>query len=85
MHVSPDAAALARVLSRYEDHEAFCSERLRIRDKRGQVVPVRLYPGPRRLHELIRRIQGQRRPVRVCILKARQMFMSAGIAAQFSG
>jgi len=67
----------------HSDHERFCAECLKIRDKRGSVVPLRLTPAQVKLHAAVRRQQAAGKPVRLVDLKARQVHMSVGVAAEF--
>lgn len=70
----------------FTDHETFARECLSIRDKRGKTVPFAnptLQPAQVKLNNLIRKLREQGRPVRIIVLKARQVMISAGTAAQF--
>ena len=49
---------------------------LRIRDKKEQIVPLRPNPAQEKLYEIIMREQDAGRPVRIIILKARQLGFS---------
>jgi len=49
---------------------------LKIRDKSGKIVPLKLNPPQRRLYETIREQWKAKKPVRIIILKARQMGFS---------
>jgi len=71
------------LLSSFSDHARFCQESFSINDKRGVKVAFELYPAPTRLHELIQQQQRKGVPVRIICLKARQVFISAGVAAEF--
>lgn len=73
----------AKLLADFRDHEQFCRESFAIRNKRGLVVPFELYPAPTRLHKLIEKQQAAGKPIRIICLKARQVFISAGVAAEF--
>jgi hypothetical protein len=72
-----------KVLDGFHDHATFCRESFRIRNKRGNTVPFELYPAPTRLHALIQKQQQAGKPIRIIVLKARQVFVSAGVAAEF--
>jgi hypothetical protein len=67
----------------FQDHKTFCRESLGIRDKRGVTVPFELYPAPAGLHKIIQDRRAKGKPVRVIVLKARQVLISAGTAAEF--
>lgn len=72
----------AAVLATYLDHPEFCRRTLSIRDKeRGLVVPLNLTPAQMKLTEAINKQRRQGRPVRVRVLKARQVHMSVGCAS----
>ena len=67
----------------FHDHETFCRESLAIRDKRGKTVPFGLQPAQKRLNALIEERRRKRRPIRIIVLKGRQVMISAGTAAEF--
>jgi hypothetical protein len=71
------------VWEQFHDHERFCRESLAIRDKNGKTVPFVLQPAQRKLHELIARCRARKKPVRIVVLKARQVMISTGAAAEF--
>jgi hypothetical protein len=72
----------AAVLAAYLDHAEFCRRSLTIRDKeRGVPVPLVLTPAQVKLTEAIERQRRKGVPVRVRILKARQVHMSVGCAS----
>ena len=54
---------------------------LKIRDKRGRIVPLVLNAPQARLYDTIRELREQGIPVRVIVLKARQMGFSTVIEA----
>ena len=61
----------------------FIQKNLHIQDKEGRLIRFRFNPAQRRLYEEIRRQQKAGRPVRIIILKARQMGFSTAVAALF--
>lgn len=67
------------IIHSHYDHSSFC-QRLTIRRKDGVAVPVTMTPAQQKLSDLIERLQQQRKPVRITILKARQVHMSVGCA-----
>jgi hypothetical protein len=73
----------AQLLTDFRDHKRFCRESLSIRDKRGVTVPFELYPAPAKLRAAIEKQQAAGKPVRILYLKARQVYISAGVAAEF--
>ena len=73
---SPDE--VERILAGFRDHEDFCRQSLTIRNKVGQTVPLQLTPAQVALTEAVGRQQREGVPVRVVILKARQVHMSVG-------
>jgi len=73
----------AQLLTDFRDHRRFCRESLAIANKSGKTVPFELYPAPARLHQLIEKQQEAGKPIRIISLKARQVFISAGVAAEF--
>lgn len=73
---------LQEVTNAFMDHAGFCKECLSIRDLGGSVVPFELYPGPKKLHDVIERQRAQGKPVRVVVLKTRRSFFTAGVCAE---
>ncbi len=67
----------------FHDHETFCRESITIRDKYGKAVPLILQPAQQRLNEIIGECRRKRKPVRIIVLKARQVMVSTATAAQF--
>lgn len=67
----------------FHDHETFTRECLRIRDKSGRTVPFHLQPAQAKLNALIGKIRAEGKPVRIVVLKARQVMISTATAAQF--
>lgn len=78
---TPEDTAQAR--EAFEDFERFCRESLTIRDKRGITRPLELSPSQRKLHSAFARARKMGRPVRILALKARQVYFSTGVAAEF--
>lgn len=73
---------LTDFLQQFKTHAEFCRQCLTIRDKRGVPVPMALGPAQRRLSEKIRELRAAGRPVRIVYLKARQVWVSTGFAAE---
>ena len=72
-----DAAAIARRL--YEDFkndEIFARESLMVQNKQGELIPMHLGPAQKKAAELRARLRERNKPVRVIVLKARQVWMS---------
>ena len=61
----------------------YIQENLKIQDKTGALVPLAFNPSQLRLYKEIRRQQKAGQPVRVIILKARQIGFSTAVAALF--
>jgi hypothetical protein len=74
---------IADVLREFSDHHKFTSECLSIRDKHGRTVPFELQPAQIKLNKIIADCRAKRKPVRIIVLKARQVMVSAGTAAEF--
>ena len=74
---------ISETLAAFKNHPLFARESYRIRNKLGVVVPMELQPAQLKLDALIERCRAQGRPVRIICLKARQVMVSYGIAAQF--
>ena len=56
---------------------------LKIRTKSGELAPLKLKPAQERLYEAMKREHDEGRPVRIVILKARQLGFSTAIEALF--
>lgn len=69
---------LERLVAAIRDHAAFCEHALQIRDKTGQTVPLVLTPAQRKLADAVDRQERAGQPVRIVVLKARQVHMSVG-------
>jgi hypothetical protein len=80
---SQDLALAFALAGHTGKHDTWCRENLPIRDKRGVSVVLELWPAQRKLNEVIEAIQAKRRPVRVVVLKARQVSFSVGVASEF--
>jgi hypothetical protein len=77
----PTPREIDQALEGFKAHEKFCGH-LQIRDKEGVVVPYRSSPAGLKLNRAIRRLEDARKPVRVCCLKASQVWMSSAAATQ---
>lgn len=78
--LADDPRHLLRLARHFRDHEAWCSDALTIRDQKTNLVKFSTYPGPRKLNDAIAKQQKLGKPVRVIALKARRVFISAGIS-----
>lgn len=65
----------------FHDHEQFTSH-LTIRNKDGISVPYRMSPAGRKLSRSIKAQEQAGKPVRQCVLKASQVFMSSSAATE---
>jgi hypothetical protein len=74
--LTPDQAA--EFHRQWHDHERWCRETIQIRDKQGITVPVALTPAQVKLTEAIYQQESEEKPVRIVVLKARQIHMSVG-------
>lgn len=77
------SSEVTETLRAFQEHETFCRESLAIRDKSGRTVPFELQPAQRKLRKVIQRCREQGRPVRIIVLKARQVMISTATAAEF--
>ncbi len=77
------AAAAAKIYQDFHDHRQFAPECLVVKDKSGRKMPYTLAPGPLKLREAIERQRAAGKPVRILYLKARQVFVSTAVAAEF--
>jgi hypothetical protein len=71
------------ILREFNDHAKFARECLSIRDKNGKTVPFVLQPAQIKLNKIVQDCRAKGRPARIIVLKARQVMISAGTAAQF--
>jgi hypothetical protein len=79
----PSEAELRIAYRDFRIHEAFCRESLEIRDKLGVKVALNLGPAQQKLDVAIEACRRRGRPVRIIYLKARQVWVSVGTAAEF--
>ncbi len=61
----------------------FIEDNLMIQDKAGKLIPLIFNPAQKKLYQEIRRQQKKGQPVRIIILKARQVGFSTAVAALF--
>lgn len=77
-----DAHLIQAALRTFADREALAAASLTIQNKSGQTVPLIYSPSQKKLTALIRRQRKANRPVRIVILKPRQVHFSVGCAAE---
>lgn len=65
----------------FNDHDKFCS-RLTIRNKEGLTVPYRTSPAGQKLNRAIKRQRDRGQPVRVCSVKASQVWFTSSACTQ---
>jgi hypothetical protein len=75
-------AEQAKLIKGFANHEQFALESLRIQTKSGGMVPMVLQPAQLKLDKAIRKQRAAGVPVRICYLKAGQVMVSSGTAAQ---
>lgn len=78
--MTPEETLIARCKGRLEDYSRSC---LRVLDKGGQLVPLRLNSAQAHAHRLIEQHLAERGKVRVLILKGRQQGISTYVQARF--
>jgi hypothetical protein len=71
-----DPEALKSLKGNLDDFEAFCFSYLRIKTKKGDIVPLTLNNAQRKLAKTVFEQLAKSKPVRIIILKARQMGFS---------
>jgi hypothetical protein len=76
-------AEVLQFTAAFKDHPTFAKESLRIRAKNGDMVPMVLQPAQLKLWRGIQKQQAAGKPVRICYLKAGQVMVSSGTAAEF--
>lgn len=69
-------------LSSFEDHAAFCTESLQIRNLGGSAVPLTLGAGQLKLSAAIAKMRKRGKPVRLVVLKTRRSWFTAGTCAE---
>lgn len=67
----------------FDDDEAFAAESLRIMLKSGIVAPFIWNNAQRKFHRAVERQKKQGKPVRIVVLKARQVGFSTSVAGEF--
>jgi hypothetical protein len=77
-----DALLLRSAITAFSDREKLAAASLTIQNKAGATVPLILSPSQRKLSQLIRRRRRENRPVRIVILKPRQVHFSVGCAME---
>lgn len=77
------ANPLQKLYDGFSDHPRFCRECCTIRDKNGATLRFVLQPAQIKLHNLVREIRAQARPVRIIALKARQVMVSTAVAGEY--
>jgi hypothetical protein len=65
------------------DHAGFCRESLSVQNKLGHLVAMEEGPAQKKLTAIVKRCQEKRKPVRVIVPKARQVWISVGVASHF--
>lgn len=78
-----DPRQLDRIYEGFHDDETFARGSLTVLDKRGALRAMDLGPAQRGLAELIAQQRKARKPVRIIVLKARQVWISTYVAARF--
>jgi hypothetical protein len=81
--VDPVPDDLKTAYEDFHNHATFCRESLSIRDKYGKTVTFELQPAQIKLNAIIEDCRRRRKPVRIIVLKARQVMVSAGVAAEY--
>lgn len=76
-------AELDRIYEGFHDDEAFARESLTVLNKQGQLVPMVYGPAQQKLAALIAKLRVKKKPVRVIVEKARQVWLSNYIASRF--
>lgn len=71
-----------QLITAFRDHRRFAHESLRIVDKSGAAIPMTLQPAQVKLMKAIEKQRNAGVPVRICYLKAGQVMVSSGTAAQ---
>ena len=61
----------------------YCEHFLKIRDKKGNIIPLRLKPAQEMLYQIIKEEHDAGRPVRLIILKGRQLGTSTEVEGLF--
>lgn len=66
------------LLRGFADHERFCRESLRLRDRSGSLLPLTSWPSQIKLTAAIRKQQKRGHPVRIIVLKTRRSGFTVG-------
>ena len=75
------AAETTAMIRGFGNHQKFC-EHLKIRNKEGETVPYRNSPAGQKLNRAIRKQEQANQPVRICMLKASQVWASSSAATE---
>lgn len=65
------------------DHPTWAGETLSVRSRNGQVIPYVLQPSQLKLWAAVQRCIEAGKPIRIIVLKARQVMMSTAVAGLF--
>lgn len=76
-------AELERLYAAFHNDEEFAHQSLTVLAKSGELQPMQFGPAQRKLAALIRKQHELRRPVRIIVLKARQVWISTYVAGRF--
>lgn len=77
--VTKEEVQAARMIR--EDFPTFCRTLIKVKNKDGEVVPFELNKSQKQLWKTIKKMDSEGRPVRIIILKARQLGMSTMVQA----
>src|SRR4051812_11905011 len=64
----------------FADHPRLCADSLTIRHQKGSPVPFKTFPGPNKLNAAIEKQRRAGKPIRIISVKARRVYISAGIS-----
>jgi hypothetical protein len=78
-----DQRTLEDIHRGFRDDETFARESLTVQNKLGHLVPMEFGPAQQKLAAVIVRQRELRRPVRIIVLKARQVWISTYVASRF--
>lgn len=71
------------IYRQFNHHETFCRRSLVVQNKLGLNVDMELGPAQKRLAQIVQRCKDKKKPVRIMAPKARQVWVSVGVASHY--
>lgn len=69
---------MKELVDAFNDHQLFCRESLRLRDRAGSVTALEQWPSQAKLHKVIEKQKRAGKPIRIVVLKTRRSGFTVG-------